>query len=86
MKTGYLVFLLATFLTITVFAQQTGQNISGNVTDAVTGNPIPGATVIIQGSSPLIGTSTDTNGEFSLKNIETVPYKIVTSIVATTTF
>ena len=81
MKTGYLVFLLATFLTITVFAQQTGQNISGNVTDAVTGNPIPGATVIIQGSSPLIGTSTDTNGEFALKNIEPGRYTIVASIV-----
>ncbi|MND56922.1 TonB-dependent Receptor Plug Domain protein [compost metagenome] len=39
--------------------------VSGTVTDAVDGSPLPGASVSVKGSS--IGTSTDVNGKYSLK-------------------
>jgi hypothetical protein len=45
------------------------QSLRGQVMDAVTGYPLPGAHVILQGSDPLVAASTDINGQFSLANI-----------------
>jgi hypothetical protein len=45
------------------------QTIRGTVTEAVTGYPIPGAYVVVKGSEPAIGTSTDVNGKFVIKNV-----------------
>lgn len=49
--------------------EELDQTIRGTVTDAVTVYPIPGATVILSGFVPLIGTSTDVNGKFDLRNV-----------------
>jgi TonB-linked SusC/RagA family outer membrane protein len=38
--------------------------VTGTITDAATGNPLPGAAIIIQGTTT--GTSTDANGRYSL--------------------
>ena len=43
--------------------------IVGRVVDRATGDPLPGANVMIQGTS--IGVSTDLDGKFSMKNIPT---------------
>ncbi len=55
-----------------IFARTEGnytQTISGTVVDAVTGFPLIGANVLLMDSYPLIGTVTDLNGNFSLKDV-----------------
>jgi hypothetical protein len=64
MKTRTLI--LALLLTLSATAQQT---VRGTVTDDQSSAPLPGVTVIVAGSEPLIGTSTDMDGRFVLNNI-----------------
>jgi len=45
------------------------QTIRGRVIDAVTGFPLPGAHVILSGSDPVIASTTDVNGYFTLQQI-----------------
>ncbi len=45
------------------------QTFRGEVIDALTELPLPGATVIILGSDPLKGTATDADGRFRMENI-----------------
>ncbi len=52
-------------LTTTLFSQN--KNVTGNVTEKSSGDPIPGVTVIVKGSN--VGTETDFNGNFQLKNV-----------------
>lgn len=58
------------FTLFTLLLHAEGQTVRGTVTDAFSGSPIVGATVIIPGSQPLIGTVTDINGEFTLTGIQ----------------
>lgn len=46
-----------------------GQTIRGEIVDKVTGSPLPGATVVIAGTQPLKGTTTDSEGNFRLENV-----------------
>ena len=55
-------------------AQTTGK-IKGNVQDAATGEPLPAANVLIDGTT--IGAATDSNGDFYIINVS--PGKICTS-------
>ena len=43
------------------------QVLNGAISDKISGEPIPGATILIKGSS--IGTSSDFDGLFSLPNV-----------------
>ena len=45
------------------------QTIRGTVTDAATGFPLTGAYVIVKDSQPLIGSVTDINGKYELKDV-----------------
>jgi len=63
------IVLLAINLTGIFANENMTQTIRGTVVDAVTGYPLIGATVILLDSDPLVGTITDLNGEFQLKNI-----------------
>jgi len=45
------------------------QTFRGEVIDALTETPLPGATVIISDSDPLKGTATDPDGRFRLENV-----------------
>jgi len=45
------------------------QTIRGSVTDAVTGSPLIGAYLIVVASNPLIGTATNVNGQFELRQV-----------------
>lgn len=47
-------------------AQTMVQTIRGSVSEKGTQMPIPGAAVILEGSSPLVGTTTDLDGKFRL--------------------
>ena len=50
-------------------AQQMTQTIRGKLVDTDSKFPIVGATVIVLGTEPLIGASTDAEGNFELKNV-----------------
>jgi hypothetical protein len=45
------------------------QAIRGQITDKQTNTPLPGASIVIIGSDPLVGTSTDENGYYSIENV-----------------
>ncbi len=62
------ILLLLIFLPSIYYAQLT-QTIRGKVIDEVTKYPLPGATVIIPNTNPLIGTASDVNGNFKLEKI-----------------
>ena len=53
-------------ISVVTFAQRT---VSGTVKDAASGEPIPGATVLVKGSSN--GTTTDMDGNYRLQVSET---------------
>ena len=55
--------------TTLLLAQQLTQTVRGTVLDTDNKLPLIGAEVIILGSNPLIGTSTDANGQFRFENI-----------------
>lgn len=59
-------FLLFILLASSSFAQTAGQTVRGTVVDSDTRQPLIGATVIVQGSDPIIGATTDLDGRFSL--------------------
>ena len=68
-------------ITVGLFAQNVSQTVRGIVTEAFTGNPIEGATIIIPDSKPLVGCKTDAKGEFELKNIKPGRWSFSASIV-----
>lgn len=65
-----LVFILI-LNAVSLFGQKTGQTVRGTLSDRITGFPLPGAALLIDGVSPAIGTASDVNGQFKL---EQVPY------------
>ncbi|HBH22973.1 MAG TPA: hypothetical protein DDY13_06065 [Cytophagales bacterium] len=65
-----LIVLTVTGMSITLgFSQEITQNIRGIVRDEASGMPLPGATVVIADSDPVIGEITSYDGSFKLKNI-----------------
>ena len=52
------------------------QNIRGTVLEKYTGQILPGASIIIAGSEPLIGTTSDLNGEFLLGDLPVGRYDL----------
>lgn len=57
--------ILALLLVFTGFAQITPRSITGVVSDKNTGEPIPGAAVVVKGTTQ--GTSTDFDGKFTIQ-------------------
>ncbi|MEK6617007.1 MAG: carboxypeptidase regulatory-like domain-containing protein, partial [Bacteroidota bacterium] len=51
------------------WSQNFVQNIRGVVTDKQSQSSIPGVNVVLLGSSPAIGTTTDADGKFVLSNV-----------------
>ncbi|MFT6205242.1 MAG: outer membrane receptor protein involved in Fe transport, partial [Spirosomataceae bacterium] len=62
--------------TTTLYAQTT---ITGKITDADTKEPLIGVSIQVKGK--IIGTITNTNGEFSLSTSTPVPFKVIVSSV-----
>lgn len=52
-----------------VFSQNINQTVRGAIIDTDSKLPLIGATIIISGSNPIVGTTTDVNGNFRIKNI-----------------
>lgn len=68
-------FLISTQV---IFAQSTG-TITGTVTNTKTGEPLIGATVIIEGTS--LGAATNSEGRYTIDNIPTKTYNVKASYV-----
>jgi hypothetical protein len=64
-------FLFLLFRPVLGRAQALSQTVRGTLTDSDSQLPLIGATLIIAGSTPLVGTTTDQNGNFRLTNIPT---------------
>lgn len=74
--------LLATLCVTSAAMAQTGK-ITGTVTDAATGDPLPGVNVLIEGTTQ--GTATDLNGEYVIIGVRPGTYAVVASFVGFTT-
>jgi hypothetical protein len=77
--------MLAMFTTL-AFSQNLTQTIRGTITDNDSKLPLIGATVIIPGTDPFIGTITDVNGVFRLQNIPIGRVSIQLSYIGYETF
>ena len=73
-------FIAIAFLfSVTMFAQTT---IKGNVTDAKSGDPLPGVNIKVVGKS--LGTTTNFDGEYTLKVKQTPPFDVEVSLLGYT--
>ncbi len=75
LKSPFLIKFISFILMITVFStlgfsQTLKQTVRGTINDFDSKLPLIGATVLIVGSDPLIGTTTDANGNFRFGNIQ----------------
>lgn len=79
--------LLSLLIPLPVISQNLlRQTVRGTVTDKQTHSPLPGATVIIVGSDPLIGTTTDASGMFRLKGVPIGKHQVRVTYVGYTPF
>jgi len=65
----YTLILLTLMSWISVSAQDLTQTIRGKITDQDSKTPLPGVNVIIMGSDPILGASTDIDGEFRIERV-----------------
>lgn len=68
-KLFFNLYVLSLFIAFKIEAQQVTQSIRGQVNDAMSGSPVSFATVVVLKSDTIIGTTTDIDGNFLLKNI-----------------
>ena len=59
-----------------IFSQQLTQTVKGRVVDADTEIPLPGATVIIMDTNPMLGSSCDVDGYYRIENVPIGRYDI----------
>jgi len=72
-------FLFYAFFFISVSAVAQNGTISGIVTDAITGETVIGANVVLQGTT--VGSTTDIDGKFSIDNIKPGTYNLSVTFV-----
>ncbi|PLW95830.1 MAG: TonB-dependent receptor, partial [Marinilabiliales bacterium] len=88
MKTmNRLLKFILTFCAFMVFVVNVAAQgiIRGKVSDKLSGETLIGVTVIVEGSDPMIGTTTDLDGNFSLDRIEPGLYTLRFSYISYST-
>ncbi len=78
-KFSLLLFFLA--LCTMLCAQSLTQTIRGTVVDKISKTTLPGASVVLLGSNPLIGTTSDFDGNFKILNVPVGTHSIRVSFV-----
>jgi hypothetical protein len=82
MKTSAsIVVLILIFLAKPVMSQTVHQTVRGLVIDSETQTPLPGATVVITGTNPILGASTDLTGNFKIQNVPLGRFNIQISYI-----
>ncbi|MBX2964052.1 MAG: TonB-dependent receptor [Cyclobacteriaceae bacterium] len=82
MKTLKLALIIISLLAPSItHAQTLTQTIRGKIVDQVTQFPLPGATVVILNTDPLIGATTDTEGEFKIQKLPIGTYTLRISFI-----
>lgn len=74
----YLFGLMVLFGIVSVFGQESG-NLAGKITDAKSGEGLPGVNIILKGT--YYGAATDINGNFRINSINTGNYTIEISYI-----
>ncbi len=77
-KNNAVIILILLILSEVILAGTTGK-ISGKVTDAATGEPLPSVNIVVVGTT--MGTSTDVNGNYVLLNIPAGKYTLKFSMI-----
>ena len=80
----FLFLLLIIFSGCSLAAQPAG-SIRGKVSDKTSGETLIGVTVIVEGSDPLMGTTTDLDGNFSLEKLSPGTYTLRFSYISYST-
>ena len=62
-----------------VYSQSIDQTIKGRVTDKASQTSLPGATVVVEGTNPLMGTITNSDGKFRIENVPVGRYNLIIS-------
>jgi hypothetical protein len=68
--------LLFVLYTNDIFSQTIFQTVRGEVTDNESKSPLIGATVVILGTDPIVGATTDVNGYFKIGNVPIGRYNL----------
>lgn len=79
MKTGILAIIFLLLTNLSFFAQNGRIQLSGKIKDKNTGEPLPGVTIAIKGTTD--GTQTDANGKFVVKAVNTFPLTLVVTYI-----
>lgn len=69
-------FILILFTAQTAFTQTITQTVKGEVTDNESKTRLIGATVMVLGTNPLLGVTTDLDGNFKIPNVPVGRYNI----------
>ncbi len=83
------VTLIAFLLITTIFSatsQQHTQTIRGSVYDKINNESLPGATIIVMNSDPLVGTVSDMDGNFALQKVPVGRHNLQISMVGYESF
>ena len=72
--------LTASIFILSVLSQAQTGKIVGKIVDAKTGETLPGATVLIEGTTK--GVSSDFDGNFSLAGLQPGKYTIIASLIS----
>jgi len=82
MKTATWIFIVILLsITKTGFSQTVVQSVRGLVFDNETQTPLIGATIVITGTKPLLGASTDLTGNYKISNVPLGRYNIQISYI-----
>lgn len=80
MKTTYLTIAMI-LISFTIIAQEYTQTLRGNITDVDTQVTLPGANIVITDTDPLMGGTTDMNGNYWIENVPVGRHNIKVSYV-----
>ncbi len=78
-KLAVLIMLL--FYGLTLNAQELSQTIRGTVIDQVSQIPLPGANVILLNTNPIVGVTTDVDGQFKINKVPVGTHAIKVSFI-----
>lgn len=76
-----IIILLFLFTSLHSFGQSLTQTIRGTVVDKISKATLPGATIIIEGTNPIIGTTSDMDGNFKLSKVPVGTHTVRISFV-----